>query len=448
MNKQLIVIFLSILATPPEIIADNEYGSTVSNRKSDTVFIGKRQEETFFVYDEDINENHESDNEPKMKTRGFIDTYHAVKTEGKGEWMSSRTRVRGEFTLKKREIGMFISMNAIYNGIIKSRTGLELREAYLFYNRGNIDFRAGRQIIIWGIADALRITDRISPMDYSEFIAQDYDDIRIPVNAFRLKFVRAEYNLEFVCIPVGNFFILPTDTDNPWAFNIDGRYPYNFDLDSQKPEIKFSNMELGGRLGIYSSGIDFSVCVLHTWNKMPAFKYSLNAYNSLTIIGNYRRMTMIGTDFSMPADKVVIRGEGAVFFNEAQNSDFGHNVKSRNSINIMMGIDWYPGHEWNLSIQYSHKHIAGNLDGLSVPKNSDMATFRISKEFFRNTLKCQSFAYIDVKNKGIFNRFSLGYDLNDQISITGGYDYFHADKGIFKMYRHNSEVWIKLKYGF
>ena len=45
--------------------------------------------------------------------------------------------------------------------------------------------RLGRQFVIWGAADGVRVTDLVSPMDMTEFLAQDYDDIRMPVNALR-----------------------------------------------------------------------------------------------------------------------------------------------------------------------------------------------------------------------------------------------------------------------
>ena len=40
------------------------------------------------------------------------------------------------------------------------------------------------------------------------------------------------------------------------------------------------------------------------------------------------------------------------------------------------------------------------------------------------------------------------YSINDQISITGGFDYFHANGGMFDMYKKNSEIWMKMKYSF
>lgn len=390
------------------------------------------------------------DNDLQVQVKGFLDTYHAVRTEGKADWMASRTRVRGELSLEKGAASLFVSLNAIYNGILKERTGLNLREAYLAYAKGNLDLRVGRQIVVWGVADALRLTDCVSPFDYTEFLAQDYDDIRIPVNALRAKYTMGAVTLEALCNPVADFFILPTDERNPWAIRLSSSpLPYTIDLESGKPEKRLKNMEFGGRINVNLSGVDFSVSALRTWNKQPAFCPELSANEkSLRIVGHYYRMTMLGADCSLPIGEFVVRAEIADYIGEAQSVGLGQNAVQRNSLNALAGLDWYPGNGWTASLQYYHKYTSGNLYGLSAYRNSGLATARLAKELLHNTLKLSTFAYIDVTNGGIFNRFSTSYSINDQIEFTAGYDYFHADKGMFQMYDSNSEMWVKMKYCF
>lgn len=394
--------------------------------------------------------NASDDNALQVQVKGFLDTYHAVRTEGRADWMASRTRARGELKLEKGAASLFLSLNATYNGILKERTGLELREAYLSYAKGNFDLRVGRQIVVWGVADALRITDCVSPFDYTEFLAQDYDDIRMPVNGLRAKYTRGSVTLEAVCNPVVDFFILPTDERNPWAIRLPSApLPYTTDLESGKPEKKIRNMEFGGRASVNLSGIDFSVSALRTWNKLPALCPALSGDGrTLYINGQYRRMTMLGADCSLPVGQFVLRAEVAEYIGEAQGSGLGQNAVRRNTLNALAGVDWYPGNDWNISVQYCHKYTSGNLAALSVYRNAGLATARLSKELLHNTLKLSTFAYIDVASGGIFNRLSASYSLNDDIELTAGYDYFHADKGKFAMYGKNSEAWVKMKYSF
>ena len=361
----------------------------------------------------------------RVGVKGFVDTYHALRTESPNDWMSSRTRVRGEVTLEKGHTGAFVSANLVYNAILKDRTGFQLREAYAYYSDEHWDLRAGRQIIAWGVADGLRLTDIISPMDYTEFLAQDYDDIRIPVGGLRLRYSREKWCAELVAVPVSSFFELPTDDTNPWSV---GPIPIG-----DEPSHRLCNMEYGGRLSFFLSGIDFSLSALHTWNKQPVICGGM---------GQYRRMTMLGADCSLPLGRFVLRGEVAEYLNEAQ-AAASQDVPRAASTNALLGIDWYAGNEWSLSAQYAHKYVSSG-----ERRNTGLATFHISKDLLRNTLALQSFAYIDVTNGGIYNRLSADYALNDQLHATLGYDYFHADRGSFTVYDNNSEVFLKLKYSF
>ena len=356
----------------------------------------------------------------RVDVKGFVDTYHALRTQAPNDWMSSRTRVRGEVRLEMGQAGAFVSANLIHNAVLKDRSGFQLREAYAYYSDNNWDVRAGRQIITWGVADGLRLTDIISPMDYTEFLAQDYDDIRIPVGGLRLRYSRQSWSFEAVAVPVSSFFLLPTDDKNPWSV---GPIPIG-----DEPSRRLCNMEYGGRLSFFLSGIDFSLSALHTWNKMPVFCDG---------IGQYQRMTMLGADCSIPAGKFVIRGEFAEYLDELQT--FGRS----SSTNALLGVDWYAGNDWSFSAQYAHEYVTQGEH-----RNTGLATFRASKDLLHNTLALQSFAYIDVTNGGIYNRLSADYALNDQLHAILGYDFFHADRGQFTVYDKNSEVFVKLKYSF
>lgn len=390
----------------------------------------------------------ENDGGLHVDVKGFIDTYHALRTESPNDWMASRSRVRGELTVEKGNAGMFVSANAVYNSLLKDQSGFFLREAYLYYGKSGLDIRAGRQIITWGVADAMRLTDVISPMDFTEFLTQDYDDIRIPVNGIRVRYTRPKWSAEAIMIPVSSFYELSTDSDNPWAVNLPGvAVPYSINLDNT-PEKQFRNVEYGGRIGAYLSGVDFNLYALRTWNKMPVFRKTIAADGSLSCDGEYRRMTMLGADLSVPLGKFVVRAEAAEYLGEAQDPVVNAAVVTRNSTNALIGVDWYAGNDWQLGLQYSHKYIIGKMSGISSYKNSGMATVRISKNLLHNTLSISNFGYVDVANGGVYNRLYADYALTDQIHAFLGYDFFHADKGQFAMYDYNSEVWIKLKYSF
>ncbi|PID68975.1 MAG: hypothetical protein CR968_00400 [Flavobacteriia bacterium] len=385
----------------------------------------------------------------KVQINGFVDTYHAMRTKSPNDYMSSRTRFRGEVEKAFGKSSMFVSFNLNQNSLLKERNGFELREAYFDYTASHWSLRAGRQLIIWGVADGMRITDLVSPMDMTEFLARDYDDIRMPVEALKFNYFRGTMKAELVYVPVFKGFILPTNPKNPWAVSM----PAISDipliiLEDDKPEMTLKNFEIGGRMVFNLPGIDFSLATLYTFNKMPVFAKTMQN-NMLYIQPQYKRMTFVGGDFSKPLGQFVLRGEMAFNLNKhfSSQNPYVETVK-RNTANYLIGVDWFAPSEWLLSVQFSDETVFNHSEDLEVKQHSPLLTFNVSKSIINSTLKLSDFVYADLQNEGFFSRFSADYALSDQIHVLGGYDHFEGDQGMFGFYKNNSEVWIKAKYSF
>ena len=68
------------------------------------------------------------------------------------------------------------------NDSIESYTQRDLlREAYVDTEVGDFSIRAGKQQVVWGTADGMKLLDAINPTDYSEMAQNQMEDSRIPV---------------------------------------------------------------------------------------------------------------------------------------------------------------------------------------------------------------------------------------------------------------------------
>jgi len=56
-----------------------------------------------------------------------------------------------------------------------------LREAYIDAETNGYSIRAGKQQVVWGTADGMKLLDAINPTDYSEMAQNQMEDSRIPV---------------------------------------------------------------------------------------------------------------------------------------------------------------------------------------------------------------------------------------------------------------------------
>lgn len=398
-----------------------------------------------------ISTHAQTDEESIWRIKGFVDTYHAMRTDEPNNLMSSRTRVRGEIGRDFGQSSLFVSFNATYNALLKARTGFELREAYLDHTENHWGLRAGRQLVIWGAADGLRITDLVSPLDMTEFLAQDYDDIRMPVNALRLFVFNDKVRVEAIAVPAFEGYVLPVDASNPWSVLPTGSpLPVVWNDTGSRPAFHLSNFEYGGRLSVTLPGVDFSLSGLYTWNKMPVIQYAPSP-TEITVSPQYYRMGFVGGDISKPLGQFVLRGEAA--YNIDKHFSYKPETMRQpqqgfRSLNWLVGVDWYAPSEWMLSAQFSTENIFGYEDCIMQERNNMLATLNVSKKLFNSTLQLSDFTYFDVSNKGWFSRFAADYALSDQIHLLAGFDWFGGDKGIFGIYKNNSEVWVKAKYSF
>ena len=59
-----------------------------------------------------------------------------------------------------------------------------LREAYVDMEQGDWSIRAGKQQVVWGTADGMKLLDMINPSDYGEMAQNQMEDSRVPVWMF------------------------------------------------------------------------------------------------------------------------------------------------------------------------------------------------------------------------------------------------------------------------
>ncbi len=384
-----------------------------------------------------------------LRIKGFIDTYHAIRINEPNDFLASRSRFRGEFEKLNGRSYFFASVNATYNNVLPELSKIWFREAFMEYTGRNWGVKAGRQIIIWGKADGLKITDVISPMDLTEFLAQDYDDIRMPVNGIVLSKFSNYWELDLVCVPVFESYILP-DANNPWGidYNELGLVPD----EAITPEFNLQNMEYGGKLSIYLSGIDFDISALKTWNKAPVYSYYYNDSTDLMhIVPEHHRLGFIGLGFSKSMNAFIFRGESAFYFDKKFSPEIDSyevGLLESNSINYLFGIDWYPGNEWTATCQFSDEIILDYTEEIALNQHTYISTIGVSKKILRSTLSLSAFAYIGLREGDFFNRTSADHSLSDNIHILAGIDWFYGDSGVFGRYNNNSQVWLKAKYSF
>ena len=388
----------------------------------------------------------------RLRFSGFAEFMQSFAIAPPNDTIVSRARLRLKLEADLDEVYAFASVDAQKNWKIPSEDSVAFHELWLEHVGQGWDLRVGRQIIIWGKADGVQITDLISPPDYTEYITRDLDEIRMPVDAAKFRLLGEWIDTELIWIPVFKAVVYPED-DNPWALATS--YPQNFGVtkvSADKPSTSLENSEVALKVSAYLSGIDMAASVFHTWDDMAAMHRTFSGDEqgyTLEFTPKHHRMTVFGLEFSRPWSDYVFRGEGAWYVGRYFATDAVElDPLPRDALKWLVGVDWTPGNDWTVIAQLTGQSIADYEEELSAHEHDFTATLNISKKLLRETLTLSSMLYYHFNDTDYFYRCKAEYNVTDDLHVLVGLDYFGGEKGQFGSYNDNSQVWFKTKYSF
>lgn len=383
---------------------------------------------------------------------GWAEAIQSVRTHRPNDRLTSRTRLRLELEACFDALYGFVSADAEKNWQIEDETGFDLQEAWLEYAADRWDLRIGRQIVIWGKADGVQITDIVSPPDYTESITRDLDEIRIPVDAAKLRLLGDFVSTELIWIPVFEPAVQPSG-DNPWA--VETVLPENVCVtmpDVHEPDTSLENSEIALKVAAYLSGLDVAASVFHTWDDNPAYHRTIRREGDTVFVDyapRHHRLTVLGLEFSRPWSDFVFRGEAAYYIGKYHETNpTALYPMQKDLLKWLGGVDWTPGNDWTVIAQITGDIIMNHDARLADEAFEAMATLSISKELLNQTLTVSNMLYYDLNENEIYTRPKADYALTDAWHLMTGADIFCGDDGRFGAYRNNSQVWVKIKYSF
>jgi hypothetical protein len=165
----------------------------------------------------------------------------------------------------------------------------EIRELYFDLSARSVDIRAGKQVVVWGVLEGIRITDEINPLDFRELILPELLDYRIPLWSLKLDVYREVGNYELLWIPDIKFHE-PAPPGSEWELLQDvpnTTKPNSFALDNSEFGIKYSTSILDSEV---------SLSYFYTWDDFPVV-YRSAAINSAldpVFFPTYTRINIYG----------------------------------------------------------------------------------------------------------------------------------------------------------
>ncbi len=329
------------------------------------------------------------------------------------------------------------------------------REIYVDIFLKTMDFRIGKQQIVWGEAIGLRITDIINPQDYREFILGDYIDSRIPVWMAKFNYYIGQWTVEGLWIP---FFeperLAIYGSEWEWTFNkILPPQGVGVKLNTpEEPSTDLENSEYGGRISGILAEWNVALSYLYSWDDSPSRHLDFDP-QALTINVDqiFHRMIVYGFTFANSYGRFVPRGEVSYKMGKHFNTSDVHDedgLKKKDFLYYMAGTD-YSISDYLFNFQIIQKVIMDYEDSIYEDYIQTTYSFQVQAKFLNETLKPDILVIYGENENDWMIRPKIAYGISDQFTIAIGVDIFSGpSKSFFGQFNSNDRAYIKFKYSF
>lgn len=437
----------------------------------------------------------------RFESKLAVDTHRENRFEDIIDWRNElRLGVDGRFD---EATSLRLSMQAIYQ--FRSGFGEQydwesnLFEAYVDHRRGAWDWRAGKQIVSWGRADAINPTDNLNPQDYREIVTIGHDDRKIPITMVRGRRPMAGGNLDALYIPffepnkfdiVGADFAvlgpgwLPAEWERLFIklgenfhrrrITFGETSPFRVD----EPERKLSNGEVGARWTSHWRHIDYSLSFLSAYSDWPVIRldptvltrFNLKDSDTRRFLENaevsdlvrlrrifsmrFPRQSIYGADFETVLGPYSIRGEAALTFDQPYyRADFSPVGKPQ--LSYVIGGDRLLPHDVYTNVQLLQSVILRyDSDILSRRVKTGM-TATLRRNFFEGRLHLQANTLYYFRDSDYFLNLQAAYDLDDDLNVALGVNLFQgkrdaslAETASLSRFNNNDHLYARMLYHF
>ncbi|MCD6201638.1 MAG: hypothetical protein J7K46_07510 [Bacteroidales bacterium] len=390
---------------------------------------------------------------------GFARTYEGVKVKD-GDFAIIQQTLNLNFEKRGEKVAFKANpMLYFYNA---DSLNFTMREIYTDMYFKHFDVRLGKQQIVWGKADGVFITDIVSPLNLTEFLLPDFDEIRTGVIAAKIDYYTGNSTIEGIWIPQ----FTPTTRPQPgsiWYIQPDFPAPPTFDWSKSKVKASLKNSEAFLKYSFMGSNIDFDLMGGYTWDANPTMhaqkKMEMDTatmpptpvLTGLLITPEHHRLYVTGGSFSTEIGGFILRGEAAYYdgkYFQTMDPKAEDALIQKDYINYVVGLDYSIGGV-KVSGQFIQKLILDYNDYITEDKSQNMATFLAHYDMLRETLHLELFSYIGLTNGDALIRPKITYDFDDSFNILLGSNIFVGDRdGWFGQYKDNTMAYVKVKYNF
>ncbi len=318
------------------------------------------------------------------------------------------------------------------------RSEVRLYDAYLEGSvREDLDFKVGRQVVVWGRSDTIRITDVLNPLDNRRPALVDIEDLRLPVTMAKLDYYIGKWRITPIAILEQQFTLNP-----PYGSAF---YPAPFRAPDDKSYHDTTwALSIGGEF----SGWDLNLYAARIRQDSGYIPLPLSAQSQIL----HDKVTMTGAAFNYLNGSWLIKGELA-HFNGLKYTSLPQ--KSLDRTDALIGTEYNGIADTMISYDFSLRHIHDYDPALKYelqPLDADtyQHAFRIRSDFMNASLHANYLiSLFGAKgDEGGFQRLWGEYEINDRLKATVGIIDYIGGSALFDTLKRDDMLFTEITYSF
>jgi len=330
-----------------------------------------------------------------------------------------------------------------------------------------VDLKLGLQQVVWGQADGLRVLDVINPLDYREFILEDFLDSRRPLWLARADVPVGKGSLQLIWVPYFAPARLP-GAENEFGLGSSfglglisaaqtGLPPFATRAEpARRPAYQLKSSQGGARYSRSVSDWDVTANYFYGWEDTPTsylrgIEFKPNEpLPTVVFQPKFDRKEVFGGTAATNFGPVVLRMEAG--WNRKKPAAVTDNppktgFEKFGQFSGVTGLDWSARTWLWISGQYFFQAVSAPQSRLLFPRNNHLTSFFVRTNFLRDTLRPEFFVLTGLNQRQFMFRPKVTKTLGDHWSIGVGADFLGGrQSNIFGFFDSRDRVVIELKW--
>jgi len=336
------------------------------------------------------------------------------------------------------------------------RTQLRLDDTYIQGRlTPELDLKAGRQVVVWGKSDNIRITDVINPLDNRLPGMTDIEDLRLSVGMAKFDYYAGQWNLSLMIIPEnrimmeatprGEFF--PVDT----VFTVPGGIVDPFP-ELITPSTSWENMQYAFAANGVFRGWDLSFYAADVLDQKWHFIENPSVTAPVLSDRTVSKVKMLGSAVNISEGSWLLKAEAAFL----DGVKYNNTPDEKQRLDALIGFEYMGIADTTLSLELANRHIFDHEAGMKtqadfVDKDEMQTALRATRSFLNETIDLTALVSMFGQKweNGGFARVWMEYELMQAVNVNVGVvDYIGGDKPFIESIKDNDRVFADIQYSF